>query len=50
MEGDQNVTPPILIEEDDDLYGQDVVKKYLVEQTTEYEDHMEADLSQYLTT
>ena len=50
VEGDQNVTPQLLIEEDDDLYEQDVVDKELAAQLTEYEDHMKADLNQELTT
>ena len=50
VEGDQNGTPQILIEGDDDLNGQDVVDGELAAQPTEDEDHLEADLNQELTT
>ena len=40
VEGDQNVTPHILIEEDDELNEQDVVDEELAAQPTEYEDHL----------
>ena len=49
VQGDQNVTPQILIEQDDDLDEQDVFDKDLAAQTTEYEDHLETHLNQYLT-
>ena len=49
MEGDQNVTPQILIEEDDDLDEQYVVDKDLAAQPTEYEDRLEVDLNRELT-
>ena len=49
VEGDQNGTPQIFIEEDDDLYEQDIVNKELAAHPTEYEDHLEADLNQELT-
>ena len=45
MEGDQNVTPQILIEEDDDLDEQDVVGEELAAQPTEDEDRLEAHLN-----
>ena len=50
MEGDQNVTQQILIEENDDLDEQYVVNKELASHPTEDEDHLEADLNQELTT
>ena len=50
VEGDQNVTPQILIEEDYGINEQDVVDKYLAAQPTEDEYHLEADLNQELTT
>ena len=40
MEGDQNLTPQIVIEEDDDLDEQDVVNEDLAAQPTEDEDHL----------
>ena len=46
----QNVTPKVLIEENDDLNEQDVVNKDLAEQPTEYGYHLEEDLNQELTT
>ena len=49
VEGDQNVTPQILIEEDDDLNEQDIVDKELAAQPTEDEDHLKAYLNQELT-
>ena len=49
MEGDQNVTPQILIEEDDDLDEQDGVDEELAVQPTEDEDRLEAHLNQELT-
>ena len=49
VEGDQNVTPQIFVEEDDDLDEQDFVDKELAAQHTEDEDHLEADLDQELT-
>ena len=39
----------MFIEEYDDLSEQDVANKELAEQTTEDEDHLEADLNQELT-
>ena len=39
----------MLIEEDDDLNEQYAVDKELAAQTTEDEDHLEADLNQELT-
>ena len=50
VEEDQNGTPQILIEEDDDLDKQDVVDGELESQPTEDEDHLEADLNQELAT
>ena len=49
LEGDQNVTPQILIEEDYDLDEQDVVDEELAAQPTKYEDRLEADLNRELT-
>ena len=46
VEGDQNVTPQILIEEDDDLDEQDIVDEELAAHPTEYEDYLEVDLNQ----
>ena len=50
LKGDQNTTPQMLIEEDDDLDEQDVVYKELAAQPTEDENHLEAYLNQELTT
>ena len=50
VEGDQNVKPQMMIEEDDDLYEQDVVNEELAAHPTEYEDYLEEDLNQELTT
>ena len=50
VEGDQNVTPKIFIEEYYDLYEQDVVEKELASQPTEDEDHLKVDFNQELTT
>ena len=50
VEGDQNMTPQILIEEYDDFDEQDVVDKQLAAYHTEDEDHLEAYLNQELTT
>ena len=50
MEKDQNATPQILTEEDDDLDEKDVVDEELAAHPTEDEDHMEADLNNELTT
>ena len=49
VEGDQNVTPQILVQEDDNLDEQDVVNKELAAQPTEYGDHLKAGLNQELT-
>ena len=49
VEGDQNVTPQILIKEDDDLDEQDVFDEELAAHTTEDEDRLEADLNRELT-
>ena len=49
VKGDQNVTPQILIKEDDDLDEQDVVDEDLAAQTTEYEDRLEVELNRELT-
>ena len=49
MEGDQNVTPQILIEEDYGINEQDVVDKYLAAQPAEDEYHLETYLNQDLT-
>ena len=49
VEGDQNRTPQILIEEDDNLDEQDVFDGELESPPTEDEDHLEADLNQELT-
>ena len=50
VEGDQNVTPQILMEEDDYLDRKNVVDKGLAAQPTEDEDHLEAYLNQELKT
>ena len=49
VEGDQNVTQNILVEEDDYLDEKDIVDKELAAHPTKYEDHLEADLNQELT-
>ena len=50
VQRDKNVTPQILVEEDDELNELDAVDEELAAQRTEDEDHLEADLNQELTT
>ena len=49
LKGDENVTPNILMEEDDDLNEQDVVNRDLAAQPAEDEYHMEAYFNQSFT-
>ena len=50
LEGDQNMTSIFVIEEDDELDEQYVVNEEMAAHPTEYEDHLEEDFNQDLTT